>query len=157
MILRTAFAFKNQIFGTGLAHLIIAGVVIGFLASLLFAYQPIEYFQDSFFVLGCFLDCDPVLLCAFIPIIIYSNVSADKAQILSENKNKSGIYMFKNTINGKRYIGSSENLNRRLSEYFNINYLIRDNSMQICRVLKKHGYSNFSLTIIEYCDKKKNV
>ena len=36
----------------------------------------------------------------------YQNAEADKAKILSENKNKSGIYMWKNSINGKRNIGS---------------------------------------------------
>ena len=46
------------------------------------------------------------LLCAFIPIKIYYNVEANKAQILSDNKNKLGIYMFQNSINGKRYLGS---------------------------------------------------
>src|SRR5437588_3260028 len=34
----------------------------------------------------------PVLLCAFIPIKRYSNAEADKAKIIKENKNKSGIY-----------------------------------------------------------------
>jgi hypothetical protein len=29
--------------------------------------------------------------------------------------------------------------------------------MQICRALKKYGYSNFSLTILEYCDKEKCI
>ena len=37
---------------------------------------------------------------------LYPNSETYKAQILSENKNKSGIYMWKNSINGKRYIGS---------------------------------------------------
>jgi len=36
---------------------------------------------------------DPFLLAAIIPIKIYSNAEADKAKILSENTNKSGIYM----------------------------------------------------------------
>ena len=36
---------------------------------------------------------DPVLLAAFIPIKIYSNAESDKALILKENQNKSGIYM----------------------------------------------------------------
>jgi len=31
--------------------------------------------------------------------------------------------MFQNSINGKRYIGSSDNLKRRFLQYFNINYL----------------------------------
>ena len=36
---------------------------------------------------------DPFLLAALIPIKIYPNAEADKATILQENKNKSGIYM----------------------------------------------------------------
>ena len=63
--------------------------------------------------------------------------------------------MWTNLINNKRYIGSSQNLRKRLSEYFNTNYLIKDNCMQICRALKKHDYSNFSLTILEYCSPDK--
>jgi len=35
---------------------------------------------------------DPFLLAAIIPIKSYSNAEADKAKILKENKNKSGIY-----------------------------------------------------------------
>ena|SRR5437588_3557139 len=100
---------------------------------------------------------DPFLLAAMVPIKSYSNAEADKSKILKENKNKSGIYMWENSINGKRYIGSSENLNNRFTQYFNVNYLIRDKSMYICRALLKHGYSNFSLTIIEYCTKEKCI
>jgi group I intron endonuclease len=29
--------------------------------------------------------------------------------------------------------------------------------MQICRALLKHGYDNFSLEILEYCDKEKCI
>ena len=36
----------------------------------------------------------------------YNNADTCKAQILSENTNKSGIYMWTNSINGKRYLGS---------------------------------------------------
>jgi group I intron endonuclease len=56
-------------------------------------------------------------------------------------------------INGKRYIGSSENLKRRFREYFNTNYLMRKKCMYICRALLKHGYQNgFYLSILEYCE-----
>jgi hypothetical protein len=41
------------------------------------------------------------------PPKFYPNLDTYKAQILSENKSKSGIYCFKNLINEKRYIGSS--------------------------------------------------
>lgn len=62
--------------------------------------------------------------------------------------------MWTNNLNGKSYIGSSLNLKRRLLEYYNINRLLLITSMPICRALLKYGYSNFSLTILEYCDKK---
>jgi excinuclease UvrABC nuclease subunit len=63
--------------------------------------------------------------------------------------------MFKNSINGKRYVGSSDKLNRRFSDYLNTNYLQHTNCMYICRALLKHGYSNFSLEILEYCEPDK--
>ena len=59
--------------------------------------------------------------------------------------------MWKNLINKKKYVGSSDNLRRRFQQYFNNNHLIKNNSMQICRALLKHEYSNFSLEILEYC------
>jgi len=86
----------------------------------------------------------------------YPNSDACKEKILSDNKNKAGIYKWENKINGKRYIGSSEKgLNRRFREYFNINYLLKNKSMYICNSLIKHGYFNFSLTILEYCSPSK--
>jgi group I intron endonuclease len=60
--------------------------------------------------------------------------------------------MWKNLNNGKQYIGSSEKLRRRFREYFNINHLLNNKSMYICNSLFKHGYSNFSLTILKYCE-----
>ena len=95
---------------------------------------------------------DPVfLLAAMVPIKIYSNAEADKSKILSDNKDKSGIYMWKNNLNNKKYIGSAIDLSNRLSKYYyNIilkNILKRSNS-HIYRALLKNGYSNFSLTIL---------
>jgi len=99
---------------------------------------------------GCLLS-----LAAIIPIKIYSNAEADKDIILKENKNKSGIYMWKNIINDKQYIGSAVDLSNRLQDYYSTAYmedsLTRSNS-HIYRALLKNGYSNFSLTILEYCE-----
>ena len=50
------------------------------------------------------------------------------------------------------YIGSSVRLRIRLLQYYNAEYLERNSSMRICRALLKYGYSNFSLTILEYCE-----
>jgi len=85
----------------------------------------------------------------------YNNADICKDQILSDNKNKSGIYMWTNLINDKRYVGSSENLKIRFSQYFNVNHLNRSNYMYICRALLKHDYSNFKLEILEYCEPEK--
>jgi len=60
-----------------------------------------------------------------------------------------------NKKNGKRYIGSSENLKIRFREYFNNNHLLRNTCMYICKAILKHGYSNFELTILEYCEPSK--
>ena len=52
----------------------------------------------------------------------------------------------------KIYVGSAVDLSRRLRDYFNLNYLERAKSMYICNALLYHGYSAFSLTILEYVD-----
>jgi len=86
-----------------------------------------------------------------VPEKVYPNSETSKAQILKENTNESGVYMWKNSINNKCYIGSSENLRVRFIQYFNTNHLLSNTSMYIYRALLKHGHSNFSLTILEYC------
>jgi len=102
-----------------------------------------------------FVSIDPFLLCAFVPIKIYSNAKADKSKILKDNKNKSGIYMWKNLINDKQYIGSSINLSERLSSYYSTTYMedtLKKGRSRIYRALLKNGHYKFSLTILEYCE-----
>jgi excinuclease UvrABC nuclease subunit len=53
----------------------------------------------------------------------YNNADTCKAQILSENRKKSGIYKWTNLINGKQYIGSEINLSERLSSYYSKTYM----------------------------------
>ena len=106
-------------------------------------------------VLVMVLDIDPFFTLLYVPPIkIYSNVEADKAKIIQENKNKAGIYIWTNKINGKRYVGSSDNLRNRMYSYLNIKSLENYNHMPINRALLKYGHSKFSLQIIEYCKKK---
>jgi len=88
----------------------------------------------------------------------YPNSNTSKAQILSDNKNKSGVYKWKNKINDKCYIGSSENLSCRLPFYYSnssMESLLKRSKSHICSALLKHGLSNFSLEIIEYCEPSK--
>jgi group I intron endonuclease len=82
----------------------------------------------------------------------YENVFDMKKDILNENKGKSGIYMLTNKIAKKIYIGQSKDLSNRFKNYLNLSYLKSQPSLTINRALVKYGYSNFSLTILEYCE-----
>lgn len=61
--------------------------------------------------------------------------------------------MWINKLNNKKYVGSSIALKRRILEYFNVNRLLREESMPINLAFLKYGYTNFSFTILEICDK----
>ena len=85
-------------------------------------------------------------------LTVFSDADKSKLEILEFIKGKSGIYMWTNKLNGKKYVGSSVNLRRRLLEYYNVNRLMNEKSMPIYSSLLKHGYHEFSLTILEFCD-----
>lgn len=87
------------------------------------------------------------------PVFVYSDLKKEKASILTDNKGKSGVYMWTNQVNGKIYIGSSVDLSKRLRNYFNISYLsdFKD-IMIIYKGLLAHGFDNFKLEILEYCN-----
>lgn len=75
----------------------------------------------------------------------------DKNTIYSKN-NRSGVYGWTNKISGASYIGSSTNFTRRLPDYFSPKFLEKEvikNQSIIYRALLKHGYSKFTLEIIE--------
>jgi group I intron endonuclease len=59
--------------------------------------------------------------------------------------------MWTNLFTSQSYVGSAEDIKRRLNSYYSISYLKRESSMYICRALLKHGYSSFGLSILEYC------
>lgn len=84
-------------------------------------------------------------------IIIYSNAETDKLQILKDNKGLSGVYKWQHKETGKIYIGSAINLSKRFLIYFSKSYLKRNRSY-INSAILLHGYSAFSLSILEYID-----
>lgn len=59
-------------------------------------------------------------------------------QNLTENKGKSGIYRWIQRDTGKSYIGSAVDLSIRLSQYYQLSQLIKNN-MIINRALLKGG------------------
>jgi GIY-YIG catalytic domain len=89
-------------------------------------------------------------LLSIMPVIIYSNAETEKSKILKDNKEKAGIYQWKHLESGKIYVGSAFDLSKRLKYYYNKNYLECNKTMYICNALQVHGYSSFSLEILEY-------
>ena len=83
-------------------------------------------------------------------ILVY-NPEKDKAQIFKETKNRTGIYQWTHLESGKIYIGSAIDLSKRLYCYYNKAYLKKYNS-RIFNAILCHGYSGFSLTILECVD-----
>uniref|UniRef100_UPI002028B26D hypothetical protein n=1 Tax=Russula rosea TaxID=176822 RepID=UPI002028B26D len=83
----------------------------------------------------------------------YENAFDMKKDILNENKGKSGIYMLTNKITKRIYIGQSSNLSNRFKNYLNFSYINSKPHLKINSALIRYGYSNFSVTILEYCDK----
>jgi group I intron endonuclease len=83
----------------------------------------------------------------------YDDAYNMKKEIYLENLNKSGIYMLTNKLTNDIYVGQSINLSKRFRNYFNINYIKSKENFKINKALIKYGYLNFSITILEYCDK----
>lgn len=94
------------------------------------------------------------------PVKRYKNADLEKLQILQENKDKAGVYMWKNLLNGCTYIGSSRNLGNRMKGYFSLTFLertLKKGSSIISASLLKNGYSHFTLEILEYCAPEKAI
>jgi hypothetical protein len=72
---------------------------------------------------------------------VYTDLQNNKVSLIRENNKLTGIYMWIHNKSGKKYVGSSLNLGRRLRSYFNKSSLIKSKTMPICRSLLKHGYS----------------
>ena len=86
------------------------------------------------------------------PVKVYEDAYLLKKYIIKENKGKSGIYMLTNKLTNDIYIGQSSDLSKRFRKYFSPSYIKSKDSFIISRALIKYGYSNFSVTILEYCN-----
>ena len=73
-----------------------------------------------------FSNCAKGVYPAYTPVKLYKNADLDKLQILQENREKAGVYMWKNLLNEITYIGSSRNLVNRMKQYFSITLLQRE-------------------------------
>ena len=71
--------------------------------------------------------------------------------------NLSGIYIIKSTLNGKSYVGSAVNLNRRYSTHL----CQLSKNYHPCKYLQNHcnkyGIDDLIFNILEFCDKEKLI
>lgn len=69
----------------------------------------------------------------------------------NEIPNVSGIYVLRNTKNGKIYVGRSIHIKTRLKEHFQPDFE-KYNGKKLANAKKKYGIDSFEFAIIEYCD-----
>jgi group I intron endonuclease len=67
-------------------------------------------------------------------------------------KKKPGIYMFTNNITYNRFIGKSSNLLKTFLNYNSKSFPEKNPNSKIQKAIRKHGYVNFSISILEYCN-----
>ena len=78
----------------------------------------------------------------------YLNCESEAQKIMSDTKDLAGIYYWYNNVNGKAYVGSADNLPKRLSAYYYPSRLLNLDNL-INRAILKYGHYNFSLIILE--------
>lgn len=75
---------------------------------------------------------------------------------MAENKGKSGVYRWVNKINGKTYVGSGQDLAKRLGIYYKRSELVKF-KRPIHSALLRYGYENFKLEILDYVYNKEDL
>lgn len=66
--------------------------------------------------------------------------------------NSAGVYMIKNILNGKRYVGSSSNLRRRLCSHLSKLNNNTHTNKHLQSAYNKYGQKSFQFIILEYCE-----
>jgi group I intron endonuclease len=73
------------------------------------------------------------------------------------NIKKSGIYIIKNNINGKVYVGSTVNFYDRIKKHRANLKNDKHHSIKLQRACNKYGFENLEFIIIEFCGKDKLI
>lgn len=85
------------------------------------------------------------------PILIFSNSFEDKAIILKNLNNHSGIYCWYCKVNGNMYVGSAVDLRARVGDYYQPAYIRDRQHLPIVRAMQKHGIDNCPAGLFRGC------
>ncbi|MBQ7493188.1 MAG: GIY-YIG nuclease family protein, partial [Selenomonadaceae bacterium] len=66
---------------------------------------------------------------------------------MDESWEASGIYMLTCRVNGKRYIGQSKNIKRRMNEHRRG----KGFAPLVCKAIAKYGWNAFDKMVLEFC------
>lgn len=80
----------------------------------------------------------------------------NEIELIKENCNCPGIYVIKNSINGKIYVGKSKNCYKRLNQHlYDIRTLERNynENPHLLSAINKYGIENFDYYLVEKFDK----
>lgn len=76
---------------------------------------------------------------------------------ISKACNCSGVYMIKNTLNEKKYIGSSINIKRRLYDHFHKLTKNTHHNKHLQAAWNKYGEKHFAFQVLETCEPIKDT
>jgi group I intron endonuclease len=84
----------------------------------------------------------------------FIDIKLSYSDILLNIKDKGGVYMFFNLIDGNFYIGSSINLARRFRIHLNS---VDSVKLPLPLAINKYGPNNFVFLILKYCDRIEDI
>lgn len=85
---------------------------------------------------------------------VFDNPVADRKQISSFLKGRSGVYLWLHKTNGKYYIGSSVELRTRFYDYFSSSYFYKSGNTIIANAISKYGLEAFKFIVLEFTEKE---
>ena len=85
--------------------------------------------------------------------MFFKDVQSEKKDIYNNLRGKSGVYLFINNITKDLYVGSSLTLNVRMQNHFYFANSSKVTNILLYRAMRKYKLENFSLAILEICEK----